>query len=239
MIVAVVLAGGVGSRVGAGRPKQFVEILGKPVIAYTLDIFQRNPNVDAIEVVCHKDWREYLDKTIAKNNFTKVKWIVDGGATFQESCMNGINHLKKYLSDNDHILIQYGAAPFTSDKIVNDVIRVMLDKGSAVTAIPCYQLLGTKDSPELSKTWVDRDKYVQIACPYGFKFAYIVDIYKRAQEKGLLEVIEPHTTSLIYALGDFLNLAYGDQTNIKITTKEDLLLFEGYEIAREKHSQNQ
>lgn len=92
MIVAVVLAGGVGSRVGAGRPKQFVEILGKPVIAYTLDIFQRNPNVDAIEVVCHKDWREYLDKTIAKNNFTKVKWIVDGGATFQESCMNGINH---------------------------------------------------------------------------------------------------------------------------------------------------
>lgn len=96
MIVAVVLAGGVGSRVGAGRPKQFVEILGKPVIAYTLDIFQRNPKVDAIEVVCHKDWREYLDETIAKNNFTKVKWVVDGGATFQESCMNGINHLKNF-----------------------------------------------------------------------------------------------------------------------------------------------
>ena len=103
----------------------------------------------------------------------------------------------------------------------------MKEKGTAVTATPCYQLIGTKDGDE-SLNWVDRDKYVQIACPYGFKYAYLLDVYKRAEEKGLLASIEPHTTSLIYALGDKLNLAYGDQTNIKITTKEDLDMFKGF-----------
>ena len=108
---------------------------------------------------------------------------------------------------------------------MNDVIRVMQDKGSAVTATPCYQLLGSNDENATSKTWVDRDKYIQIACPYGFKYSYLLDIYKRAEERGLLETIEPHTTSLMYALGDTLYQAYGDQTNIKITTREDLELF--------------
>lgn len=223
----MILAGGVGSRVGAGKPKQFVEILGKPVLAYTIDIFQKHPNVDAIEVVCHEKWMDYLKEMLHKYNLSKVKWIVHGGDTFQESVINGANYLKDKIANEDYILVQYGAAPFTSEKIVTDVIRVMKEKGTAVTATPCYQLIGTKDGDE-SLNWVDRDKYVQIACPYGFKYAYLLDVYKRAEEKGLLASIEPHTTSLIYALGDKLNLAYGDQTNIKITTKEDLDMFKGF-----------
>ena len=225
MITAMVLAGGVGSRVGADRPKQFVEIFGKPVVVYTIEIFQKNSNIDAIEVVCHKEWKEYLINMIEQYNLDKVKWVTDGGETFQDSVMNGINNLKDKIKSDDYVLIQYGAAPFTSDKIVNDVIRVMQDKGSAVTATPCYQLLGSNDENATSKTWVDRDKYIQIACPYGFKYSYLLDIYKRAEERGLLETIEPHTTSLMYALGDTLYQAYGDQTNIKITTREDLELF--------------
>lgn len=227
MIIAMILAGGVGSRVGAGKPKQFVEIFGKPVLAYTIDIFQKHPNVDAIEVVCHEKWMDYLKEMLHKYNLSKVKWIVHGGDTFQESVINGANYLKDKIANEDYILVQYGAAPFTSEKIVTDVIRVMKEKGTAVTATPCYQLIGTKDGDE-SLNWVDRDKYVQIACPYGFKYAYLLDVYKRAEEKGLLASIEPHTTSLIYALGDKLNLAYGDQTNIKITTKEDLDMFKGF-----------
>ena len=225
MITAMILAGGVGSRVGADRPKQFVEIFGKPVVVYTIEIFQKNSNIDAIEVVCHKEWKEYLINMIEQYNLDKVKWVTDGGEPFQDSVMNGINNLKDKIKSDDYVLIQYGAAPFTSDKIVNDVIRVMQDKGSAVTATPCYQLLGSNDENATSKTWVDRDKYIQIACPYGFKYSYLLDIYKRAEERGLLETIEPHTTSLMYALGDTLYQAYGDQTNIKITTREDLELF--------------
>ena len=232
MITAVILAAGVGSRVGAGRPKQFVEILGKPILAYTVEIFQRHPKVDNIEIVCHAEWMDYLKEMLQKYNLTKVKWIVHGGDTFQESVINGMNYLKDKIEVNDYVLIQYGAAPFTSEKIITDVISVMKEKGSAVTGTPCYQLLGTNDGNGESRNWVDRDKFIQIACPYGFKYGYLLDVYKRAQEKGMLDKIEPHTTSLMYALGDKLNLSYGDQTNIKITTKEDLDLFEGYAMMK-------
>lgn len=234
MIVAVILAGGVGSRVGADCPKQFVKILDKPVLAYTIEIFQQHSEVDAIEVVCHKDWKNYLQEVIEKYNLTKVKWITDGGDTFQTSVLNGVNNLRDKLSGDDYVLIQYGAAPFTSERIITDVIRVMKEKGSAVTATPCYQLLGSNDNNKESKTWVDRDKYIQIACPYGFQYSYLLDVYRRAQDKGLLEKVEPHTTSLMYALGDTLYQAYGDQTNIKITTKEDLDMFEGYVLMKQR-----
>jgi 2-C-methyl-D-erythritol 4-phosphate cytidylyltransferase len=233
MVTAIILAGGVGTRVGADRPKQFVEVLDKPVLAYTVEIFEKHPEVDAIEVVCHKSWKDYLEEMIQKYNLTKVKWIADGGETFQDSVMSGVNNLKDKISTDDYVLIQYGAAPFTSEKIVTDVIRVMKEKDSSVTATPCYQLMGSMDG-ETSNTWVDRDKYTQIACPYGFKYSYLVDVYKRAEDQGLLEIIEPHTTSLMYALGDRLNLAYGDQTNIKITTKEDLDMFEGYVLMKQR-----
>lgn len=232
MITAMILAGGVGSRVGANRPKQFIEVFGKPVLAYTVEIFQNNPAIDAIEIVCHKNWKDYLDKMVEKYDLSKVKWIADGGETFQDSVLNGIENLKGKIMDDDYVLIQYGAAPFTSDKIVDDVIRVMKEKGSAVTATPCYQLMGSNDVNGTSRTWVDRDKYIQIACPYGFQFLYLLDIYKRSEEKGLLNTIEPHTTSLMYALGDTIYQAYGDQTNIKITTREDLNLFEGYVLMK-------
>ncbi len=234
MVTAIILAGGVGSRVGAGRPKQFIEVLGKPVLAYTIEIFQNNPQIDAIEVVRHKKWKEYLMGMIEQYGLSKVKWIADGGDTFQDSVMSGINNLKDTIKPDDYVMIQYGAAPFTSDKIVNDVIRVMKDKGSAITATPCYQLLGSNDENATSKTWGDRDKYIQIACPYGFRFDYLLNVYERAKKKGLIEKVEPHTTSLMYALGDRLYQAYGDQTNIKITTKEDLALFEGYVLLQQR-----
>jgi len=236
MITAMILAGGIGSRVAADRPKQFIAVLGKPVLVYTIEIFQNNPVIDAIEVVCHRHWKGYLKEMIKKYSLSKVEWIADGGNTFQESVMNGIENLKDKIDKDDYLLIQYGVAPFTSDKIVNDVIRVMKEKGSAVTATPCYQLIGSNDEDGTSRTWVDRDRYIQIACPYGFRFSYLLDIYKRAEEQGLLKKIEPHTTSLMYALGDKIYQAYGDQTNIKITTKEDLELFKGYALMRKHYT---
>lgn len=232
MITALILAGGVGSRVGANRPKQFIEVLDKPVLAYTIEIFENHPEIDVIEVVCHKSWKDYLEEMIDKYHYSKVKWITDGGDTFQESVMNGVNYLKDKISNDDYVLIQYGAAPFTSNKIVSDVIEVMKEHKSSFSATPCYQLMGTNDENGTSKTWIDRDKYVQVACPQGYQYEYLLDIYQRAKEKCLLETIEPHTTSLQYALGDTLHQAYGDQTNIKITTKEDLDMFEGYVLMK-------
>lgn len=233
MIVAVILAGGVGSRVGADRPKQFVEVCGKPILAYTAEIYQKHPEVDAIEIVCHKSWKDYLHKMIEKYSLTKVKWIADGGNTFQESVINGVNFLRNAISLDDIVMIHYGASPFTSQEIITDSIKVCKENNMAASCIPCYQLMGTNDGKK-SEKWVDRDALVQISCPQSFKFSYILDIYKRAAEKGLLDKIEPHTTSLMYALGDVVFQSYGDQSNIKITTKEDVLFFEYYLQGKEK-----
>ena len=236
MTIAMILAGGIGSRVGAEIPKQFIEVFEKPVLAYTTEIFQNNPKVDAIEIVCHGKWLEYCHKMVKKYDLSKVRWIVQGGDSFQESTIKGVKNLEKLknegvISGDSLILIQYGAAPFTSDKIVNNVIRVAEEKGSAVAATPCYQLLGSRDDGDVSNNWVDRDKHIQIVCPYGFKLDYLIEVYQKSKEQGLLETEEPHLTTLMYSLGDHLNLAYGDQTNIKITTAEDLVLFKGYLIA--------
>jgi 2-C-methyl-D-erythritol 4-phosphate cytidylyltransferase len=240
MNTVIILAGGTGTRVGAGRPKQFIEVLGKPVLAYTCDIFQQNKDIDAIEIVCHHDWIDYCREMCERYGLTKVKWIVLGGETFQDSVINGVKHLESLLStgeirEDDNVFIQYGGAPFTSQKIVNAVIEMTVERGSAVTATPCYQLLSERTSDTTSEVWCDRDKYIQIACPYGFRFSYLLDIYKRSEEQGLLETIEPHTTSLMYALGETINYAYGDQTNIKITTAEDVEMFEGYVLQQERH----
>lgn len=241
MNTVIILAGGTGTRVGAGRPKQFIEVLGKPVLAYTIEIFQQNDNIDAIEVVCHRDWTEYCQEMCEQYSLSKVKWIVLGGETFQDSVMNGMTHLEKLLgketSLDDNIFIQYGGAPFTSQKIVNAVVEMTKERGSAVTATPCYQLLSKRTTDTTSAVWCDRDKYIQIACPYGFRFSYLLDIYKRSAEQGLLETIEPHTTSLMYALGETINYTYGNQTNIKITTSEDIDMFEGYVLMKQKRGE--
>lgn len=225
---AIILAGGIGSRVGADVPKQFVEILGKPVLAYTIEAYQNHPEIDGIEVVCVKNYEENLKELIKKYKLNKVRWICPGGATFQDSVYNGVENLKGQIEGNDIVMVHYGAAPFTSAEIISDAIKVCRRYGNSVSVTPCYQLLGSNDPNAESKHWVDRDKYVQLACPQSFQYKYICDIYEEAIEKNLLSKVEPHTTSLLYLMGKTLYQSYGDQTNIKITTKEDLDMFEGY-----------
>lgn len=237
MNIAIILAGGTGTRVGAGRPKQFVEIFGKPILAYTCDLFQANASINAIEIVCHTNWIKYCQEMLRRNNLSKVRWVVSGGDSFQESVIKGIHHLESLIGNgislDDHIFIQFGCAPFTSQKIIDDVIEMTMKRGSAIAAIPCYQLLSSRDTESTSKRWMDRDKFIMLACPYGFKFSYLLSVYERARENGLLDEIEPHTTSLMYALGDVVNYVLGDQTNIKITTKEDIQLFESTVFRRQ------
>lgn len=229
---AIILAGGIGSRVGAPVPKQFVEVLGKPVLVYTIEAYQNHPEIDGIEIVCVKNYEKVLRELVEKYNLTKVRWICQGGATFQDSVYNGVENLKGKIQPDDIVMVHYGAAPFTSQEIITDGIRVCQEHGSSVSVTPCFQLMGSNDGNGESKSWVDRDKYVQLACPQSYRFKYICDIYEEAIEKNLLSKVEPHTTSLMYMMGKTLYQSYGDQSNVKITTKEDLDMFEGYVLMK-------
>lgn len=232
MNIAVILAGGVGSRLGAEQPKQFVEILGKPIIVYTIQEFEQHPSIDEIGVVCIKEYIEILRNFILRYNLKKVKWIVEGGLDFQHSVLSGINALRSRAAKEDIVLIHYAASPFVSEEIISDGIEVAKEKGNCVSATPCYLLLGSNDDGIRSTRWVDRDQVMQLNSPQCFRFEYVDQLYYEAEEQGLFEEVEPHTTSLMYRMGRTIYFSKGNQSNIKITTKEDLDLFEGYVLMR-------
>lgn len=233
MNVPIILAGGVGTRMGADRPKQFIEVLGKPVLVYTIEIFQNHPEIDAIEVVCVKSHIDYLKELVEKYNLDKVKWICEGGEDFQHSVINGINNLKGELADDDIVLIQYGASPFTTPDVVSDAIRVCKEKGNSSPAMSSLLLLGTNEGDK-SLNWIDRDNVLILNTPQCFKFSYITQLYEEAIEKDLLDKVEPHTTTLMYLMGREIHLSKSNQLNLKITTKQDLDMLEGYILMKRK-----
>ena len=237
MNIAVILAGGVGSRVGAGMPKQFVKILGKPVIVYTIEAFQKHEDIDAIEVVCVKSHIDYMKELVDTYGLSKVKWITEGGADFQGSVLNGINNLQDKCSEDDIVLVHFGASPFVEGDIIADAVRVCKIKGNDISTTPFYLLSGVKDDDEKTTKWIDRDTIACMNSPHAFRYGYIRDIYKRAVETGVIKEVEPHTTTLMYKMGETIYFSKGSQSNIKITTKEDLDLFEGYVLMKQRHAQ--
>lgn len=231
MNVPIILAGGVGSRVGADRPKQFIEIYGKPVLVYTIELFQNHPEIDAIEVVCIKSHIDYLNELVDKYELTKVKWICEGGVDFQHSVINGVNNLKGELDDDDIVLVHYGASPFTTADIITDAIRVAKEKGNSSPAISSPLLLGSNDGDK-SLNWIDRDQVMILNSPQCFKFAYVSQLFDEAIENDLIDKVEPHTTTLMYLMNREIYLSKSNQLNIKITTKEDLDLFKAYVLLK-------
>ncbi|WP_407393806.1 IspD/TarI family cytidylyltransferase [Methanobrevibacter sp.] len=231
MNVPIILAGGVGSRFGGDRPKQFMEVLGKPLIVYTIELFQNHPEIDAIEVVCIESHIGYLKELIEEYGLTKVKWIAPGGKDFQHSVINGVNNLKTELEDDDIVLVHYGASPFTTEDVISDAIRVARKYGNSSPAMPSLFLLGSNDGNK-STTWIDRDEVMIFNTPQCFKFKFIKDLYEEAISKDLISKVEPHTTTLMFLMGHEIYLSKSNQMNIKITTKEDLDLFEGYVLMK-------
>ena len=244
MSIAVILAGGVGNRVGAGIPKQFIEVLGKPVLAYTIEPFDKHSDVDAILVVCVKPYIDYIWELKEKYGFDKLKWVCEGGATFQESVMNGMNYLKDKVSRDDTVLYHFGASPFITPDIIADVIRVCKEKGTNAISTTDYLLLSgekistasVSDKDNYTEKYINRDTIAVMNTPHAFQYGFLVDMYKEAVETGVIDTVEPHTTTLMYALGKKIYFSKGSQTNIKITTKEDLALFEGYVLEQQRKS---
>ena len=231
MNVPIILAGGIGSRVGADIPKQFIEVLGKPILVYTIEAFQNHPEIDAIEVVCIESHMDYLRDLVDEYNLDKVKWITKGGVDFQHSVINGVNNLKGVLDDEDVVLVHYGASPFIQNDIITDAIRVCRKKGNSSPAMSSPLLVGTNDGDK-STEWIDRDKIVIFNAPQCFKFSYVTQLFDEAIEKDLIDKVEPHTTTLMYLMGREIYFSKSSQINIKITNKEDIELFKGYVLAK-------
>ena len=223
----ILIAGGVGNRLGADKPKQFVEVLGKPIIVYTLQKFQDHPMIDVIELVCVDGYQDYLMQLVKDNGIDKVVKIVTGGSEYERSIMNGIAGLDDLAQPDDVIMVHWSASPFVSKEIITDSIRVCKEKGNAITASYSYLLYGTNDG-NCAKKAINRETFMTLSAPQSFLYKVIKDVYKQVEEKKMFDYVEHHTTALMTALGIPLYFSKGSNTNIKITTKEDLELFRGY-----------
>ena len=232
MNYVIIIAGGVGSRLGAPVPKQFVEVLGKPVIAYTMEHFQNHPEIDAIELVCVDGYQDHLKAITDKYGITKLLKIVKGGSEYERSIMNGVAGLEGIAKPNDLVMIHWAASPFLSSELITDNIRVCKEKGNAITASYSYLLYGSNDG-DCAKTAINRESFMTLSAPQSFLYKNIVDFYKQVEERKFFETVEEHHTTVFMAeLGIPLYFSKGSHTNIKITTKEDIDLFLGYQLAK-------
>lgn len=234
MNVAVILAGGTGTRVGADIPKQFIKVLGKPILVYTLDNFQTNDQIDAIEIVCHKDWLDEVQKICNEYRVSKLKWLTTGGDTFQESTLNGIYNLRGKISSDDIVVISFGVSPFTTPDIINDSIRVAKEHGNAISAEDLVLCTCIKDDEFSTTKNLIRETIKGFSNPWTFRYGELLEAYEESQRRGILSDLEPHTTSVYLALGKRLWFSKSSGYNFKITLKEDLDKFEGLLLLKRK-----
>ncbi len=231
MNYVIIIAGGVGSRLGASVPKQFVEVLGKPVIAYTMEHFQNHPEIDAIELVCVDGFQDHLREIADRFGITKVIKIVKGGSEYERSIMNGVAGLEGIAKPDDVVMVHWAASPFLTEDIITDNLKVCKEKGNAISACYSYLLYGTNDG-DCAKKAINRETFMTLSAPQSFSYQLIVDIYKRVEDNNMFEYVEAHTTAFMTELGIPIYFSKGSHANIKITTKEDLDLFLGYQLAK-------
>lgn len=228
MNLAIVIAGGSGTRMGLDIPKQFVNIYDKPVIIYTLEGFERHPMIDEIEVVCIDGWHDVLKAYARKFGITKLKRVVSGGKTGQESIRNGVFALEGYLSDDDTVIIHDGIRPLVDKEVLTDVIVTCRKYGNAVTSMPYNEQIFVVDDELSTVKYIPRETIRRVATPQAYKFGKLDKAYHEAFEKKIGIYGSSYTNTMMADLGERLYFAAGSDKNIKLTTRDDLELFKAY-----------
>ena len=224
MNIALIIAGGIGARMGQEIPKQFLNVHDKPIIIYTLEAFQNHPNVDEIEVVCLDGWHDILKAYARQFGITKLARVVSGGKNGQDSIRNGLFDIAQRHNGNDDIVLIHDAIrPMVSADIISDNIRVCKKYGNAITVVPCAAaMLKTFDSIS-SDEQVSRDNLKSTQTPQTFFLNEIVQVHKDALEKGITNSVASCT--LYIEMGKKVFMSIGSEKNIKITTTEDIEIF--------------
>lgn len=228
--VALIIAGGLGNRMGQSIPKQFLTVNERPVIIYTLEAFQKHPEIDAIEVVCIEGWQSVLQAYANQFNITKLKYIVSGGKNGQDSIRKESNELEKHFDSNDIVLIHDAIRPMVSADIISDCIRVTREKGNAIAVIPCMEAMMQTENGEVSVGSYPRERLKRTQTPQGFHIGEICDLHRRALKAGITNSVASCT--LMIEMGEQVHFSIGSEKNIKLTTVEDIDIFKALLMAR-------
>lgn len=223
MNVALLTAAGSGSRMHQDIPKQFIHVDNKPVIIYTMEAFQNHPSIDAIIVVTLESWMDVLWAYAKQFNITKLKWVVAGGASGQESIKNGLYELKNHLSGEDVVLVHDGNRPLVTSEIISDSLATYKRCGNAVAAIPCTEVVFESDDGISSHVSTPRERLFRTQTPHTYKLSDLLWAHEEADKRGIINTAA--SCMLMKELGKETYFSKGSEENLKITTTDDLRIF--------------
>ena len=223
--IALIIAGGIGNRMGQDIPKQFMYIEDCPVIIRTMMAFQRHPQIDEINVVCLLGWETILRSYANQYQISKLNLIIPGGDCGQASIRNGIFGMRDAgYSPDDIILIHDAVRPLISQEIISSNIATCMRYGNAITSIRCAEAILESDDHHQTERSIPRDKLFRTQTPQSFRLSELVKAHEEALEKGITNSVA--TCTLMVELGGLtLYIAPGEERNIKLTNAEDVALY--------------
>ena len=239
MNIAVIFAGGSGTRMGARLPKQFIEINGLPVLAHTLLLFQKHPHIDGIYLVCNADFRKRTEDVVTRFGITKVRRVVNGGSSAQDSIYNGLKAVAEDLPADAVVLLHDGVRPYVTPEVIDANIESVKKKGNAVTYTPCYEtLVVSKDGRKVSDIPLRRESFSAQA-PQSFRLGDILAAHEkiRTRPSGYADMVDQAT--ICWTLGIPIHLVPGNRGNLKITTREDVYMLRALLNYHEDQSNSQ
>lgn len=230
--IAVILAGGVGTRMGADVPKQFIEVLDKPIIVYTIEKFSIHKNIDEIFVVCHKDYVEYMLELKEKYDIKKLNsHIIVGGKTAQESIYNALFYLKNHMSNSDIVLFHESVRPLVSEEIITDAIEMAQKNGNGMSSYNPYESFIYSTNSVFSETTYPRHYLYGVMNPQSVRGDVLFDILNKGYH---FEDDYVHSLYDVFArLGMTMYMSKGSVKNMKLTTTDDLNYFKYYLMTKE------
>ncbi len=234
MNVAIILAGGSGQRARQEIPKQFINIDDKPILIYTLESFQKHPDIDAILVVCIDGWQEILWAYSKQFGIEKLKWVVPGGSTGQESIRNGVFALREHCKDDDIVMIHDGIRPLVEEAVISDVLVKCRKYGNAVTSLPYNEQIFVVEDDISTKKYIPRETLRRVQTPQAYLYSTLLWGYEKAFAEEIGIYGSSYTNTMMVDLGETLYFAAGSDKNIKITTPDDIELFKGYVKSRNR-----
>lgn len=223
MVTALIFAGGTGQRMNSrSKPKQFLEMHGKPIIIYTLEHFELHQNIDNIVIVCLKDWIDELKGMLKRYGITKVIRIVPGGETGHDSIYYGLEAMKDIAGDDDIVLIHDGVRPLITSELIDRNIEMVKNCGNAITSEPTREsIVMSIDGEKIYDVPQRRQMYVAKA-PQSFRFGKILKLYEKAHEEQVKSIDSAHLCSLY---DEPMNIVLSTKNNMKITDPADYYMY--------------
>lgn len=233
MNVALLTASGTGTRMGQDIPKQFLNVKDKPIIVYTLERFQNNPQIDAIALVTLPNWFGFVQAYARQYGITKLRWVVAGGECGQESIHNGLLAIAKDCPLDTVVMVHDGNRPMVDSNIINDSLAVFRKYGSAVAVIPCTEAVFKSGDGLESDVSIPREELWRTQTPHTYTLEKLLWAHEEARKRNLTGTSASCT--LMNALGEKVYFSKGSEKNIKLTTLDDMDIFNALLTAEKIH----